>query len=105
MPLKIFDNEYVKVVKFLRTYDIHVEEWWNVDCEIVPEFRSYEDLKFWFSEQIYDSFADNERFAYCDEPKELQKYFKQLMNGCCGSEDRIAKIDGRFCIIGCNFGH
>lgn len=70
-------------------------------------FRSFttvdEAWNYLYSYQ-YD-FMDNFRFAYKDNPEQMQGYLEAKCNGCCGYHDEEIFINGRHAIIGCNYGH
>lgn len=49
--------------------------------------------------------VDNYRFAFKDDPAQMEEYFKRQYDGCCGFYEKVVRIDGRLALIGCNYGH
>lgn len=49
--------------------------------------------------------VDNVRFATVSDPEEVAAYELAVAQGCCGSVDRAAVIDGRVYLFGFNHGH
>ena len=48
---------------------------------------------------------DNTRFAYLDNPEEMEDYENSQEEGCCGFFDMEILVAGRKATIGCNYGH
>ena len=49
--------------------------------------------------------CDNKRHGWMDNPKSMEEYYKKKMKGCCGFLDVEVTIQGRQCMVGCNYGH
>jgi hypothetical protein len=71
----------------------------------IYRFDSEREAFAWMYDFVDDSCIDNGRFAWADDPKEVEKYHKQADNGCCGFFDTEVVIKGRKALIGCNYGH
>ena len=77
-----------------------------MDYKIVElkSFSSESEAWKYMYNQGYDC-MDNERFAFLDEPKQVELYEKWQSQGCCGFHDETILVNGKLAKIGCNYGH
>ena len=68
-------------------------------------FKTKDEAVEWMESEIDDPCIDNIRFAYKDDEEEMRKYDEQCARGCCGYYDSEVNVNGRFAMVGCNFGH
>jgi hypothetical protein len=68
-------------------------------------FSNYVAAEEWMLEQVDDSCVDNYRFAYLDDPLQMQAYGLAQESGCCGFFDEEVIVNERRATIGCNYGH
>lgn len=68
-------------------------------------FQYKDDAIEWMISEVDDPYTDNIRFAFKDDDDEMRKYDEKAQRGCCGSFDSEVNIDGRFAMVGCNYGH
>ncbi len=68
-------------------------------------FAAYRDAQNWMLDSVDDQYADNDRFAFLDDPAAMFSYGVRKDQGCCGSFDAEVTVGGRKAVIGCNYGH
>lgn len=49
--------------------------------------------------------SDNLRIARLDRADDVAHYSKVQSEGCCGAFDTVIQVEGRFILVGFNFGH
>lgn len=69
------------------------------------EFDSLDEAIDWMINQHDDGTLDNIRYYYTDNNQNSKDYEEKFEKGCCAFFDKEVIINGRVCVIGCNFGH
>ena len=71
-----------------------------------PTFNSEDEAFDWMYDCVKDEdCVDNFRFAYKDDPAQVEMYEEIYRSGCCGNFDVTVIINGRMAMVGCNYGH
>lgn len=63
-----------------------------------------EELKYQIARHDLE-YADNVRYARCDNAEQMAEYNRKIERGCCGRFDHKFKYQGVEYTVGCNYGH
>lgn len=77
----------------------------NIPVDFASEKLAFEWMYGVLARDENDDCIDNRRFAFEDDAAAVARYEEQEQDGCCGFFDRRVQVNGRYALVGCNFGH